>query len=196
METTTDTRVDDQVLRLFAKGGDSQYGGESVSQLEHGLQAALLAEQEGASDELVVAALLHDIGHLLHDLPDDAPDNGVDDLHENLGAAWIKGRFPLSVLEPVRLHVASKRYLCAVEPGYLEALSEPSRVSLQLQGGPMSAEECEAFREGEFFESAIRLRRWDDEAKIAGLETPPLSYFLRHIEAVATTAETMTAEAK
>jgi phosphonate degradation associated HDIG domain protein len=196
METTTDTRVDDQVLRLFAKGGDSQYGGESVSQLEHGLQAALLAEQEGAPDELVVAALLHDIGHLLHDLPDDAPDNGVDDLHENLGAAWIKGRFPLSVLEPVRLHVASKRYLCAVEPGYLEALSEPSRVSLQLQGGPMSAEECEAFREGEFFESAIRLRRWDDEAKIAGLETPPLSYFLRHIEAVATTAETMTAEAK
>jgi phosphonate degradation associated HDIG domain protein len=196
MQTTTDARVEDEVLRLFAKGGDSQYGGESVSQLEHGLQAALLAEQEGAPDELVVAALLHDIGHLLHDLPDDAPDNGVDDLHENLGAAWIKGRFPLSVLEPVRLHVASKRYLCAVEPGYLEALSEPSRVSLQLQGGPMSAEECEAFREGEFFESAIRLRRWDDEAKIAGLETPPLSYFLRHIEAVATTAETMTAEAK
>jgi phosphonate degradation associated HDIG domain protein len=189
METTTDTRVDDEVLRLFAKGGDSQYGGESVSQLEHGLQAALLAEQEGAPDELVVAALLHDIGHLLHDLPDDAPDNGVDDLHENLGAAWIQGRFPTSVLEPVRLHVASKRYLCAVEPGYLEALSEPSRVSLQLQGGPMSTEECEAFREGEFFESAIRLRRWDDEAKIAGLETPPLSYFLRHIEAVATTAE-------
>lgn len=196
METTTDTRVEDEVLRLFEKGGDSQYGGESVSQLEHGLQAALLAEQEGAPDELVVAALLHDIGHLLHDLPDDAPDNGVDDLHENLGAAWIKGRFPASVLEPVRLHVASKRYLCAFEPGYLEALSEPSRVSLQLQGGPMSAEECEAFREGEFFESAIRLRRWDDEAKIAGLETPPLSYFLRHIEAVATAAETMTAEAK
>lgn len=189
METTTGTQVDDEVLRLFAKGGDSQYGGESVTQLEHGLQAALLAEQEGASDELVVAALLHDIGHLLHDLPDDAPDNGVDDLHENLGAAWIKGRFPTSVLEPVRLHVASKRYLCAVEPGYLEALSEPSRVSLHLQGGPMSAEECEAFREGEFFESAIRLRRWDDEAKIAGLETPPLSYFLRHIEAVAMTAE-------
>jgi phosphonate degradation associated HDIG domain protein len=190
METTTGTRVDDEVLRLFAKGGDSQYGGESVSQLEHGLQAALLAEQEGAPDELVVAALLHDIGHLLHDLPDDAPDNGVDDLHENLGAAWIKGRFSTSVLEPVRLHVASKRYLCAVEPGYFEALSEPSRVSLQLQGGPMSAEECEAFREGEFFESAIRLRRWDDEAKIAGLATPPLSYFLRHIEAVAMTAGT------
>lgn len=185
-----------EVDMLFARAGDSQYGGESVTQLEHGLQAALLAEQEGAPDELVVAALLHDIGHLLHDLPDDAPDNGVDDLHENLGAAWIKGRFPTSVLEPVRLHVASKRYLCAVEPGYLEALSEPSRVSLQLQGGPMSAEECEAFRDGEFFESAIRLRRWDDEAKNAGLETPPLSYFLRHIEAVATTAETMTAETK
>lgn len=192
----TDTRIDDEVLRLFAQGGDSQYGGESVTQLEHGLQAALLAEQEGAPEELVVAALLHDIGHLLHDLPDDAPDNGVDDLHENLGAAWIRGRFPASVLEPVRLHVASKRYLCAVEPGYLEALSEPSRVSLQLQGGPMSAEECEAFREGEFFESAIRLRRWDDEAKIAGLQTPSLGYFLRHIEAVAMTAEATTAEAK
>lgn len=183
---STDQQVGDEVARLFERAGDSQYGGEAVTQLEHGLQAALLAEQEGASDELIVAALLHDIGHLLHDLPDDAPDRGVDDLHESLGAGWIRGRFPDSVLEPVRLHVESKRYLCTAEPGYLESLSEPSRVSLMLQGGPMTDEECEAYRQGEFFEPAIRLRRWDDEAKVAGLETPPLSYFLERVRAVAT----------
>ncbi|QDV79283.1 hypothetical protein K2D_28960 [Planctomycetes bacterium K2D] len=185
----SDSRTSEEIDKLFARSGGSQYGGEAVTQLEHGLQAALLAEQEGAPDELVVAALLHDIGHLLHDLPDDAPDNGVDDLHENLGAAWIEGRFPASVLEPVRLHVESKRYLCAVEPGYLEALSEPSRVSLQLQGGPMTTDECESFQKGEFFGSAIRLRRWDDEAKVAGLATPPLSHYKKYIEAVAIPAE-------
>lgn len=181
---SADERVADEVLRLFERSGDSQYGGESVTQLEHGLQAAQLAEQQGASSELVVAALLHDIGHLLHELPDDAPDQGVDDLHENLGAAWVEGRFPPSVLEPVRLHVEAKRYLCAVEPGYLEALSEPSRVSLGLQGGPMTEEECEDFRRGEFFESSIALRRWDDEAKVAGLETPSLRHFLKHVRSV------------
>lgn len=179
-----DERVEDEVTRLFEQAGGSQYGGEAVTQLEHGLQAAFLAEEEGAPSDLIVAALLHDIGHLLHNLPDDAPDQGVDDLHEDLGAAWIEGRFPPSVLEPVRLHVEAKRYLCAVEPGYLESLSEPSRVSLFLQGGPMSEEECEEFRRGEFFDYSIRLRRWDDEAKIAGLETPPLAHFLDHVRAV------------
>jgi len=173
--------IADEVLDLFAVGGDSLYGGEGVTQLEHGLQAATLAEQEGADSELIVAALLHDIGHLLHDLPDDAPDRGVDDVHERLGAEWLRDRFPPAVLEPVRLHVESKRYLCATEPGYWEALSEPSKVSLELQGGRMDPEQCEAFRGGPHFDAAIRLRRWDDLAKVVGLTTPPLEHFTPHI---------------
>ncbi len=177
--------VEQEIARLFDHGGGSLYGGERVTQLEHGLQAALLAEQQGASDELVVAALLHDIGHLLHDLPDDAPDRGVDDVHEALGANWLRDRFPDEVLEPVRLHVDSKRYLCATEPGYWEALSDPSKVSLELQGGPMSDDECVAFRAGPHFAASIRLRRWDDEAKVAGLETPSLQHYLDRIHRVA-----------
>ncbi|TWT87616.1 HD domain protein [Pseudobythopirellula maris] len=188
-EQLTAVTISAEVLRLFRAGGNSLYGGEAVTQLEHGLQAAMLAEEEGASSELIVAALVHDIGHLLHDLPDDAPDQGVDDAHERLGADWLADRFPPEVLEPVRLHVDSKRYLCATEPGYYEELSEPSRVSLGLQGGPMSEEECLAFRAGEHYESALRLRRWDDTAKIDGLETPTLEHYAAHIERVALVSE-------
>ena len=192
MAATTSQAVDaivDEVLELFRHGGDSLYGGEGVTQLEHGLQAAWLAEQSGADSELIVASLLHDVGHLLHDLPDDAPDQGIDDLHERLGADWLRSRFPDTVLEPVRLHVESKRYLCAVEPGYWESLSEPSKVSLELQGGKMSEEECEAYRRGPHFDAAIRLRRWDDEAKIVGLETPSLSHYESHLRNAAIDAE-------
>ena len=173
-----------EIARMFERNGGSLYGGEAVTQLEHGLQAAMLAEQEQAGSELIVAALLHDIGHLLHDLPDDAPDNGIDDLHEELAAEWLVSRFPDAVLEPIRLHVEAKRYLCAAEPGYLEALSPPSLQSLELQGGPMTEEECLEFSSGPHFEASIRLRRWDDLAKIEDLETPPLSHYLQHVEAV------------
>lgn len=182
--TASTDQIAAEILRMFQAKGDSMYGGEGVTQLEHGLQAAKLAEDEGAGEALIVAALLHDIGHLLHDLPDTAPDEGIDDVHEDLAAKWLAGRFPAEVLEPVRLHVESKRYLCATEPGYWEALSEPSKVSLELQGGRMSAEECEAFRRGDHFDAALRVRRWDDEAKVAGLETPPLEHYVSHISSV------------
>lgn len=185
---TRDTIVG-EVFGLFRRGGDSLYGGEGVTQLEHGLQAAHLAERSGADSELIVAALLHDVGHLLHDLPNDAPDRGIDDVHERLGADWLRSRFPETVLEPVRLHVESKRYLCAVEPGYWDDLSEPSKVSLELQGGKMSDSECVAYRGGKHFEAAIRLRRWDDEAKVVGLQTPPLEYFNQHLGKAALAAK-------
>jgi phosphonate degradation associated HDIG domain protein len=167
----------DDILRLFQDHGDSQYGGEQVTQLEHALQSAALAEAEQASPALVAAALLHDIGHLLHDLPDDAPDRGVDDRHETSGQNYLRALFPAEVTEPVRLHVPAKRYLCTVDAEYMQGLSQPSIVSLRLQGGTMTPEEVDSFRANPFAEDAVRLRRWDDAAKVRDLPTPPLSHY-------------------
>lgn len=174
----------DEILNLFATRGDSQYGGERVTQREHALQCAALAEREQASPALVVAALLHDVGHLLHELPVDAPDNGINDRHEHSAAAFLRGRFPASVTEPVRLHVAAKRYLSTVEAGYRQRLSPPSVVSLDLQGGPMSPQELVAFTANPHADDAVRLRRWDDAAKVPELPTPPLSHFANYVRQV------------
>lgn len=168
------------LVELFREHGNSQYGGEAVSQLEHALQSADLAEQSGASPPLITAALLHDVGHLLHNLPEDAPEQGIDDHHEVLAARRLHKLFGPAVVEPVRLHVAAKRYLCAVESGYLEQLSAPSRLSLELQGGPMTSEEVSAFRAHPQCDAAIALRRWDDTAKVPGLPTPGLDHFTQY----------------
>lgn len=164
----------DTILLLFERRGDSGYGRECVSQREHALQCAALAQAGGADDALVAAALLHDIGHLLHDLDDDAPERSIDDFHERLGAKWLADHAPAAVVEPVLLHVAAKRYLCAVESAYFDILSPASRVSLRLQGGPMTQQEVEGFESRQYWREAVRLRRWDDEAKVAGAPTPSL----------------------
>lgn len=166
------------ISELFRLRGASEYGGEAVTQQEHGLQAALLAENHGAPPSLILAALVHDIGHLLHDLPDDAPDDGVDDLHEELGHRWLSERFVPEVAEPVRLHVAAKRYLCAIDPDYFRGLSEPSQMSLELQGGPFTLEEVQEFEANPSFTAAVLLRRWDDGAKSQDLPTPSVAHFL------------------
>lgn len=165
------------LIQLLTEHGDSQYGGEAVTQREHALQCALLAEQSGAKPTMVAAALVHDIGHLLHNLPDNAPEAGVDDHHERLAAHWLSERFPPSVVEPVRMHVDAKRFLCATDPIYFDQLSEPSRVSLRLQGGPMSAAEAREFLDRDYSRDAIHLRRWDDAAKVAGMTTPDPDHF-------------------
>ncbi len=175
----------DEIVQLFQTRGESQYGGECVTQLEHALQAAALAENEQAADGLIAAALLHDIGHLLHDLPDDAPDSGIDDRHENAGYYFVRSLFSEEVTEPVRLHVPAKRDSCATEAGYREALSASSLVSLNLQGGPMTPEEVAGFRENPFAEAAVRLRRWDDAAKIPQHPTPPLEHFASYLRRLA-----------
>ena len=175
----------DRILKLFRERGDSEYGGEAVTQQEHALQCALLAEQENADSCLITAALLHDVGHLLHALPDDAPDQGIDDNHEDLGCRFLSRIFGPAVSEPVRLHVAAKRFLCATDAEYHSLLSEPSVVSLQLQGGPMTPEEAEEFRQNPFCSDAVRLRRWDDTAKVVDLQTPSLEHYVPHIEAAA-----------
>lgn len=174
----------DEILSLFHSRGDSQYGGECVTQAEHALQCAALAETENATPALIVASLLHDIGHLLHELPAAAPEQGIDDHHETSAAAWLRKRFPDAVTEPVRLHVAAKRYLCAVDAGYLQQLSPPSVTSLKLQGGPMTPQEVQQFEQNPFAQEAVQLRRWDDAAKVPALPTPPLSHFAGYLEQV------------
>jgi phosphonate degradation associated HDIG domain protein len=177
------------LLSLFARRGDSEYGGEAVTQLEHALQAAAFAEREGATPELISAALLHDVGHLLHDLPEDAPDQGIDDRHETLAAAWLAQRFQPAVVAPVAMHVAAKRYLCAVDSGYLGRLSQPSVQSLAMQGGPMTADEIGRFESRPHFQDAVRLRRWDDAAKVVGMVTPDLDHFASYIDQAAEASE-------
>lgn len=174
--------VTQQVLRLLGQRGGSQYGQEAVTQEEHALQAALLAEQAGSPAALIAAALLHDLGHLLHRLPDDAPAQGIDDRHEALAARWLAERFPAEVTEPVRMHVDAKRYLCTVEPAYRDQLSAPSLRSFHLQGGTMTALEVEQFRNSPHAPAAVALRRWDDAAKVPGLATPDRLHFAQYIE--------------
>jgi phosphonate degradation associated HDIG domain protein len=178
-------RTIDEIFILFARRGGDAYFGEPVSQLDHALQAALAAQRAGATSVLITAALLHDVGHLLHDLPEDCADDGLDDRHEELGARWLIRRFGPEVVEPIRLHVSAKRYLCAADPEYHAALSPASQQSLALQGGPFTAAELGQFKAGPFADAAIALRKWDDIAKIPGLPTPApaLEHFRRHIEA-------------
>ena len=173
-----------EIMQLFREHGGSQYGGEAVSQQEHALQAAFFAERAKAGPTLIAAALLHDIGHLLHALPDDAPEQGIDDKHEALAAAWLKKRFGPEVAEPARLHVAAKRYLCATDPDYLRELSPPSTLSLKLQGGPMSEAEAQKFRSHPFCKAAVALRRWDDAAKVPSLVTPSLEHYATYLDQV------------
>ena len=175
--------ITEEIFSLFKKNGSSMYGGEAVTQLEHALQCAALAKSNNSSNELITASLLHDVGHLLHDLPDDASDNGIDDYHEELAARYLEKNFTKAVVEPVKLHVQAKRYLCAVENGYLETLSEPSKISLSFQGGVMSEEEVKEFEINEFYKEAVNLRRWDDLAKDPNLVSPSIESFIDSINA-------------
>ena len=178
--------VVDYLLGLFKDRGDGAYFGEPVSQTEHALQAAWSAEQAGADAPLVAAALLHDVGHLLHDLSEHCADEGIDARHEELGAQWLSRYFPPEVTEPIHLHVAAKRYLCVSQPGYLEKLSEASLQSLRLQGGPFTDEEARQFAAGPHARAAVVLRHWDEEAKIPGHKTPDLEHFRPFVAAALT----------
>jgi [1-hydroxy-2-(trimethylamino)ethyl]phosphonate dioxygenase len=166
----------DQILELFEARGAAAYLGEPVSQTEHALQSAYLAVQKGASDALVTAALLHDIGHLLGS-EDDPAERGIDAVHEDRGCSWLTTHFGPEVTEPVRLHVMAKRYLCAVDAAYRGLLSPASIRSLELQGGALTTREAEDFEHDPHAVGGIRLRRWDDRAKIPQLDVPGLDHY-------------------
>lgn len=167
-----------EVLGLYEALGHDPYD-EVVSQLDHALQAAALARSEEADDSLVAACLLHDVGHLLvlRDAgagPGQPADTSRDLRHEDTGAAWLRPLFPPAVTAPIALHVRAKRYLCAVDRTYFATLSEGSRRSLALQGGPMDPAEVASFEALASFREGVWLRRWDDAAKVVGLPVEPL----------------------
>ncbi|MDF3933178.1 phosphonate degradation HD-domain oxygenase [Pseudomonas citronellolis] len=168
----------DELAERFASHGAEPYG-ESVSQAEHALQCATLAERAGCSDSLVIAALLHDLGHL-YENPDEI--ETCDLRHEEVGAERLRELLPESVWQPIRLHVAAKRYLCAVDPAYQAGLSPASRHSLALQGGAFDARAAAAFLSAPYSQDAITLRRLDDLGKDPAMRTPELPHFFPLLE--------------
>ena len=176
--------VIEEIFAVFHKHGASAYFGESVSMTEHALQAAFFAQTAGAPPGLIVAALLHDIGHLIDDVPSDIADWTMDAHHEQVGSRWLARRFRPEVSEPVRLHVPAKRYLLATDAEYFAKLSPASVITLKLQGGPMAAHEVTRFETELFYKEAVRVRQWDDQGKVAGLKTPGLGDYRALIEAL------------
>lgn len=175
----------DDVFSLFERRGSGAYFGERISMTEHALQAAWFAREESAPRELVVAALLHDVGHLLEAVPNDLGAWSTDARHEEIGARWLEQRVRPEVAGPVRLHVSAKRYLCATDGNYVAMLSHASLITLQLQGGPMAGNELLQFETERYYKEAVRLRRWDDQGKVVGLKTPGLAEYRELIEELA-----------
>ena len=172
----------DYLLELLEKkGSDIQYGNEDVTQLEHALQCAELAEQNNKSDAFITAALLHDIGHLLYEDKDPIHE-GKDGVHEDLGADYLSKYFSEEVTLPIRAHVASKRYLAAIEDGYYDQLSEASKESLKVQGGIFTKEEAEEFINKPQMKEAVEMRRYDDQAIILNKATPSVEHFRQYVE--------------
>jgi gamma-butyrobetaine dioxygenase len=173
------------ITGLFEGPGARDYLGEAVSVAAHMLQAGALAEAAGASAPLVAAALLHDVGHLVGAMGSGAsPGKQSDNRHGDAGADWLAQWFPEAVTEPVRLHVAAKRYLCATEPDYFGRLSPASVYTLSVQGGPMGTGETAAFEALPYARDAVALRRWDDEAKDPDAPTPVIGHFIGGLRGV------------
>ena len=180
----------DDITLLFARHGAEQYSGEPVTQLEHALQTAHFAEQADASDALVTACLLHDLGHLLNHQGETPTLRGIDDTHQYFALPFLRGLFPDAVLDAIRLHVDAKRYLCRANDGYWAKLSDDSKRSLELQGGVFDPAEAAAFLRQPGARDAVMLRQWDDLAKQADWQTPSLAHFMRRAARCAARATT------
>lgn len=183
LELTRDTIVP-FLAEIFEKNASGEYLGEPVTIGAHMLQCAQLAEQAGASDEVVAAALLHDVGHFTHEFESDAADHDIDTVHEEAGARVLADWFPRLVVDCVRYHVDAKRYLCATDPSYFDKLSEASIHSLKLQGGPMSTDEVTAFQANPGLDDIIQVRLWDEQGKDPALSTPAFAHYVPVLERV------------
>lgn len=172
----------DRLFQILVERGEESYGEGTVNQLEHALQCAELAEAEGAAAALITAALFHDIGHLVNPKEEELRLAGRDARHEQTGAAYLAKWFGDPVTGPVRRHVDAKRYLVAVEPEYAAGLSPASVESLEMQGGAFDPEASAAFLGQSYAEDGLRLRRWDEAAKVAGKPTPDLGHFRQYVE--------------
>ena len=172
------------IADIFERRGAESYLGEQVSMSEHMLQGAVLAEAEGAPEELIAAALLHDIGHYTSEFGPMSLGDERDNYHEESGAMVLAPFFPSVITECVRLHVPAKRYLCATDKGYHDRLSEASKHTLMLQGGPMSAEEVKDFESNPYHREAVRVRIWDDEGKKPGVVTPEFRHYVPLLQRV------------
>ncbi|MGI9410172.1 MAG: (R)-1-hydroxy-2-trimethylaminoethylphosphonate oxygenase [Hyphomicrobiaceae bacterium] len=169
---------------IFERRGDEEYLGEPVTMAEHMLQGATLAEQAGQDEVIIVAALLHDIGHFTSEFGTFSMDDTKDRYHEEAGAAILQQFFPSVVTDCVRYHVAAKRYLCATRPDYFKRLSQASVHSLELQGGPMDDEEVDEFEKNPNLDQIIRVRYLDEAGKRADMTTPPFSHFAPIVQRV------------
>ncbi len=176
-----------EIIDLLAFKGDSLYGGESITQLQHALQCANLALEANESPQLIAASLLHDIGHLITEefSEQDTSSPHNDDLHQFIAIPFLRPHFSDEILGAIKFHVDAKKYLCFTEPTYWDSLSLTSKHTLELQGGVFNSQEAEAFIAQPFAESAVRLRRYDDLAKIPNAVTPPLSHFREIVRSVA-----------
>jgi phosphonate degradation associated HDIG domain protein len=178
------SRAYEALLRLFEAEGNREYLGEPVSLAQHMLQTGAAARLAGASPALVVAAVAHDVGHFTGVLTGRDLMHGTDNHHDEVAASWLSRWFGLDVTEPVRLHVAAKRYLCAVDAPYYDQLSEASKFTMAVQGGPMTAEEVDVFTSRPHAEEAVQLRRWDDLGKDPGMAHLTLEDFREDIDGV------------
>ena len=169
---------------IFERRGGEEYLGEPVTMAEHMLQGAMIAEQNNQDEAIVVSALLHDIGHFTSEFGTFSMADSQDRCHEEAGAVVLEPFFPAVVVDCVRHHVAAKRYLCATNPNYLGRLTPASIHSLKLQGGPMGADEVEAFAQNPNIDIILKVRHLDDEGKVAGLKSPPFAHFAPMVQHV------------
>jgi len=198
MTTAQAEKITNEIMDLYAGYGGAEYAGEKVSQLEHMVQAAQLAEEQGYDEEVILAAFLHDIGHIVHVNGTDSvrsaeAANGANEMdgfgivdHESLGAEFLRKKgFSKKIARLVESHVEAKRYLTVKDPAYYDQLSEASKKTLEYQGGPMTVEEAAAFEQYPLFALIVQMRKWDEQAKIQQKPLPDLDHYrqmiLRHL---------------